>query len=79
MPKGDWRTYSPKQAAQVMSGLQLLLEQNLLDEKEQEAAKKIQRKLSYRAVGGGEEKRTLVSFTPEEEDLLNQVEVVLWK
>ena len=78
MPKEYWRTYTPGQANQVMSGLQLLLEQKLLDEKEEKVVKKIQRKLSYRAIGGGEEK-TLISFTPEEEDLLTQVEVVLWK
>lgn len=78
MSKEYWRTYTQEQAVQVKSALQLLLDREVLDKKEQEAAKKIQRKLSYRAVGQGEDK-TLIDFNAEEEDLLAQVEVVLWK
>ena len=76
MPKEFWRTYTQKQAGQVMSGLQLLLEQKVLDKEEQEVAKTIQRKLSYRAV---KEEGTAVPFNEEENELLNQLEVVLWR
>jgi len=77
MAGDNWRTYNQGQAQQVWSGLQTLLDRGILTKDEQETARKIQRKLSYRAMDSPD--ITLLSFGEEEDHLLAQVEEVLWK
>lgn len=76
MVKEHWGTYNRTQAGQVVSALQVLLDKGLLDKKEEETARKIQRKLSYWSEG---EEQTLIPFNDTEQDLLAQVEEVLWR
>ena len=77
MARDTWRTYNSRQAQQIWSGLQVLLDQGLLTENERTAARSVQRKLEYRAVEAGEP--TLIQFTDKEDALLSQVEGTLWR
>jgi len=76
MAGSNWVTYDRAQALQVSSGLQGLLERGLLDPEDQETAKRIQRKLSYRSFGEG---KTMIALDDEEYELLMQVEAALWR
>lgn len=77
MAKGEWRTYNSRQAKEVWSGLQALLDRGVLDKDDQETAKKIQRNLSSRAMDSPD--LTALSFSDEEDSLLSQVEAALWR
>jgi len=73
----QWRTYTPRQAGQVISGLQLLLESEMLGGEEQEDAKRVIRKLSY--PGSREKEINMVHLTDSENDLVTFVEMTLWR
>jgi len=76
MPEENWVTYNRLQAAQVASGLQVLLEQNVLDEKEREVAKRAQRKL----VRWREDSDiNMFLLNKKEYELISQVEAALWR
>ena len=77
MPESYWRTYTGPQALQVSGGLQVLKDTGTLDEKEEETADKIMRKLS-RAITKGEN-ITMIPLTAEEDDLVQKVESALWR
>lgn len=76
MPDGVWKSYTGKEAGQIVSGLQVLLEGKVLGREEEGLARSIQRRLE-RTTGEGLE-RHLVSFSEKENELLTQVEGVLW-
>jgi hypothetical protein len=73
-----WKTYTGGQAEQVMRGLQILLDGNVLGEEEKKIAKRLQYRLRD-SVSKGEGEISMVSFTEEENELINQVEAVLWR
>jgi len=76
--KLQWATYTGKQAGQVIAGLQLLIDSDVLSkEEEEELAKGIQRKLKRTSMEGKE--YTMVPLTEEEMELVNQVEAALWR
>jgi len=72
-----WRTYTGRQAGQIITALQALLDAGTLGEKEIELANKI--KVSLKRATKGDMEISMVPFTGEEEDLLEQVEGALWK
>lgn len=76
--KEHWRTYTARQANQILSGLQYLLDGNVLDEEETKLARGIQLNLRRAASTPGEE-YTMIPFSDPEEKLLQQVEDTLWR
>lgn len=72
-----WSTYNGRQAGQVIKGLQVLLDQGVLEKEEQEVAKRIQRKL--KAASLKEKEITMVAFNKHEDELVHQVEAALWR
>ena len=73
-----WRTYKGEQARQVHSGLQILLDKNLLGDDEKELAHKIQSKLRNAMQKEGGE-YTMIPFSAKQDELLNHVEGSLWR
>lgn len=72
-----WRTYTKEQAGQVLSGLQILIEQKRLGGDEEEDAKKVIRKLSYPSFW--QEGKTAIVLSPSQHELVGQVEAALWR
>lgn len=73
-----WRTYTSEQARQVWSGIQILLDEKLLDEDEKKIAKSIQGRLQYIMWGedGGYKQ---ISFNEKEDVFLSRIEASLWR
>lgn len=72
-----WRTYDRRQIGQLLSGLQLLLENKMLGQKEEETAKGLVRKLNTPSVWDREQ--TLIQVSDKEERLLSQIGGTLWR
>ena len=72
-----WRTYTKEQAGQVLSGLNILIEQKRLTGDEEDDARRIMRKLSYPSFWQNDQ--TMVQFSPSQHELLSQVEAALWR
>ena len=79
----EMHTFSRRQMDQLSSALQILIDGNLLDEGEKDAARKLMRKFKGAKVGeyslpSGEPYAT-VYVSEEEEELLMNVEASLWR
>lgn len=77
MDRDYWRTYNGRQASQIASAVQYLLDGGVLEKDEEDTARRIQARL--RGSISGSEDTTMVPFTKKEDELLSQVEATLWK
>lgn len=73
-----WRTYTSEQAGNVMSGLEILIQKNLLTRGEKERAKSLQRRLAFIAQKQSDDYSSL-EVSGAEDELLSHVEASLWR